>query len=57
MAWLSQLPDLTPIENIWHPLNLAIDKCVVSIHSYQRLKEFICEEWKKKFLTRCCQLY
>mgnify|MGYP003222458729 FL=1 len=58
MEWPSQSPDLNPIENIWHILNLAIDKRIPNVHSYERLGEVVCEEWEKidkKVVINCIE--
>jgi hypothetical protein len=47
LNWPSQSPVLSPIENVWQTLNLAIDKRMPRIHPYQRLEEVIREEWYK----------
>jgi hypothetical protein len=47
LDWPSQSPDLSPIENIWQTLNLAIDKRMPRIHTYQKLEEVVREEWNK----------
>jgi hypothetical protein len=43
----SRSPDLNPIENIWQTLNLAIDKRMPRIHTYQKLEKVVPEEWNK----------
>jgi hypothetical protein len=56
LDWPSQSPDLSPIENIWQTLNLAIDKRMPRIHTYQNLEEVIREEWNKidkKVVLKC----
>ena len=58
MEWPSQSLDLNPIENIWHILNLAIDKRMPNVHSYERLGEVVCEEWEKidkKVVINCIE--
>jgi hypothetical protein len=44
LDWPFQAPDLSPIENIWQTLNLAIDKRMPRIHSYQKLEKIVREE-------------
>ena len=58
MDWPAQPPDLSPVENVWHILKLAIDKRMSKIHSYERLEEFVREEWEiidKKMVTNCIE--
>jgi hypothetical protein len=54
--WHSQSPDLSPIENAWQTLNLAIDKRMPRIHSYQRLEEVVrenCNKIGKEVVLKC----
>ena len=58
MDWPAQPPDLSPVENVWHILKLAIDKRMSKIHSYERLEEVVREEWEKidkKMVTNCIE--
>lgn len=44
LDWPAQSSDLNPIENIWHTLNLAIDKRMSEINSHKKLEEVVVEE-------------
>ena len=54
LEWLSQSPDLNPIENLWYDLNIAVHQQNPS--NLKELEQFCLEEWAKIPVARCAKL-
>ena len=46
LEWPSQRPDLNPIENLWHDLNIAVYQH--SPRNFTELEKFYADEWENK---------
>ena len=54
MEWLSQSPDLNPIEILWYDLKIAVHQRNPS--NLKELEQFYLEEWEKIPVARCSKL-
>lgn len=43
----AQLPDINPIEHVWYPIKVAINKCLVKPRNEEELKKALLKEWEK----------
>ena len=54
LEWLSQIPDLNPIENLWHDMKIAVHQCSPRILT--ELEQFSAEELANIAQSRCAKL-
>ena len=54
LEWLSQIPDLNSIENLWHDFKIAVHQHCP--HNLTELEQFCTEEWANIAQSRCVKL-